>query len=153
MTFQPLHQYIINEKIAEGSNSVVYICFSLITRNDVTVKKIQLDKDEGVPSTVVPEILIMRELKHPNIVLLTNTYMNDNILYLVFEFLPINLKQHMDSLQDDKLLEPQLVKSYLHQITQGIFFCFSLALFSYSLYLVLQKIPYSLAEYSSFYKY
>lgn len=127
-SFKHVHQYIINEKIGEGSNSVVYKSLSLIKRKEVALKKIQMDKEEGVPITAIPDISIMRELKHPNIVWLMNGYMVDNILYLVFEFLPINLKQYIDSVHHGMLLETQLVKSYLHQITQGIFYS-SLVLF------------------------
>lgn len=99
-SFKHIHHYIMNEKIGEGSNSAVYKSLSLVNRKDVALKKIQLDKEEGVPITAIPDISIMRELKHPNIVSLTNGYMVDNILYLVFEFLPINLKHYMDTLHD-----------------------------------------------------
>ena len=49
--------------------------------------------------------------------------MQENKLYLVFEFLSMDLKKYMETLPNNKLLEPQLVKSYLHQITQGIRYC------------------------------
>jgi serine/threonine protein kinase len=35
----------------------------------------------------------------------------------------MDLKKYMESIPQNKLLEPTLVKSYLHQITQGILFC------------------------------
>ena len=35
----------------------------------------------------------------------------------------MDLKKYMESLPSNKLLEPALVKSYLHQITQGILYC------------------------------
>lgn len=49
--------------------------------------------------------------------------MEDNRLYLIFEFLSMDLKKYMDSLPNDKLLDPELVRSYMYQITAAILFC------------------------------
>lgn len=49
--------------------------------------------------------------------------MEENRLYLVFEFLSMDLKKYMDSLPTEKMIEPELIKSYLHQITTAILFC------------------------------
>ena len=79
------------------------------------------DEDDVFKATIA-EISAMRELKHPNIVSLTYASIKDNILYLLYEFFPIDLKKYMDNLPHGQLLETQLVKNYLHQITQGIYF-------------------------------
>ena len=42
--------------------------------------------------------------------------MQENKLYLVFEFLSMDLKRYMDSIPRDELMDPMLVKSYLHQV-------------------------------------
>lgn len=44
-------------------------------------------EDEGVPSTALREICLLKDLSHPNIVLLTDILHNDSKLTLVFEFL------------------------------------------------------------------
>lgn len=49
--------------------------------------------------------------------------MEENRLYLIFEFLSMDLKKYMDSLAPEKMMEPELVKSYLYQITAAILFC------------------------------
>lgn len=49
--------------------------------------------------------------------------MDDNRLYLIFEFLSMDLKKYMDSLATDKMLDPELVRSYLYQITNAMLFC------------------------------
>lgn len=119
-----LSDYVKIEKIGEGTYGVVYKGKNKITNQLVALKKIRLENDEeGVPSTAIREISLLRELAHPNIVSLMDVLMQENKLYLVFEFLSMDLKKYMESLPHGKLLEPQLVKSYLHQITQGIILC------------------------------
>lgn len=59
----------------------------------VALKKIRLEnEDEGVPSTAIREITILKELQHSNIVALQDVIMQENRLYLVFEFLSMDLK-------------------------------------------------------------
>lgn len=49
--------------------------------------------------------------------------MEDNRLYLIFEFLSMDLKKYMDSLAPEKMMDSELVKSYMFQITAAMLFC------------------------------
>lgn len=69
------------------------------------------------------EISLLKELKHPNIVKLEDVLMEESRLYLIFEFLSMDLKKYMDTLPQDKLMEPELVRSYLYQISAAMLFC------------------------------
>jgi len=90
----------------------------------VALKKIRLEaEDEGVPSTAIREISLLKELPHPNIVTLYNVVHEDNKLYLVFEYLDQDLKKYMDMC--GKNLHHMLVKSYLQQLIKGIAHCHS----------------------------
>lgn len=52
------------------------------------LKKIRLEsEDEGIPSTAIREIALLKELQHPNIVRLVNVLHTDKKLTLVFEYL------------------------------------------------------------------
>lgn len=85
------------------------------------MKKIRLEsEDEGVPSTAIREISLLKELKHPNIVSLMDVLMEESKLYLIFEYLTMDLKKYMDSLGNGKLMDPELVKSYLYQVSKPI---------------------------------
>lgn len=65
----PLPKYQILEKIGEGTYGVVYKAKDKNTGRIVALKKIRLDsEDEGVPSTSIREISLLKELRHPNIV-------------------------------------------------------------------------------------
>ena len=57
------------EKIGEGTYGYVYRAKDTSTNEIVALKKIKLEnEDEGVPSTAMREISILKELNHPNIV-------------------------------------------------------------------------------------
>ncbi|ALC39191.1 Cdk5, partial [Drosophila busckii] len=112
------------EKIGEGTYGVVYKGRNRVTGQIVAMKKIRLESDdEGVPSTAIREISLLKELKHPNIVCLVDVLMEENRIFLIFEFLSMDLKKYMDSLPPEKHLDSQLVRSYLYQITDAIMFC------------------------------
>uniref|UniRef100_A0A3Q1BFE1 cyclin-dependent kinase n=1 Tax=Amphiprion ocellaris TaxID=80972 RepID=A0A3Q1BFE1_AMPOC len=113
------------EKIGEGTYGVVYKAKNKVTGETVALKKIRLDAEtEGVPSTAIREISLLKELSHPNIVKLRDVIHTDSKLYLVFEFLHQDLKKFMDSSSVTGIPVP-LVKSYLFQLLQGLSFCHS----------------------------
>ncbi|KAM3848713.1 cyclin-dependent kinase 3 [Vipera latastei] len=122
-TFQDVFQKV--EKIGEGTYGVVYKARNKQTGQLVALKKIRLDSEtEGVPSTAIREISLLKELKHPNIVRLLDVVHNQKKLYLVFEYLNQDLKKYMDSSRTGEL-SLSLVKSYLYQLLQGVSFCHS----------------------------
>jgi cyclin-dependent kinase 1 len=50
--------------------------------------------------------------------------MQENRLYLIFEFLTMDLKKYIDTaVGENEMMNPQLVKSYTYQMLQGILFC------------------------------
>eukprot|EP00976_Prorocentrum_cordatum_P065139 1177786-Prorocentrum_minimum.AAC.1 len=57
------------EKIGEGTYGVVYKARCRETNDQIALKKIRLNQaDEGVPSTAIREIALLKELQHENIV-------------------------------------------------------------------------------------
>lgn len=76
---------------------------------------IYIRESEGVPSTAIREISLLRELTHPNIVQLFDVVDGDNHLYLVFEFLQQDLKKLLDSVKGG--LDQALVKVLRKKIT------------------------------------
>ncbi|KZZ97521.1 Cell division control protein 2 (Cyclin-dependent protein kinase) [Moelleriella libera RCEF 2490] len=89
------------EKVGEGTYGVVYKARDLANNGRiVALKKIRLEaEDEGVPSTAIREISLLKEMKDPNVVRLLNIVHSDgHKLYLVFEFLDLDLKKYMEAL-------------------------------------------------------
>ncbi len=58
------------ESIGEGTYGIVFRAYDRSTKEIVALKRIKLEnEDEGVPSTAMREISILKELQpHPNIV-------------------------------------------------------------------------------------
>ena len=62
-------QYEKVEKIGEGTYGVVYKARDRSTNETIALKKIRLEQeDEGVPSTAIREISLLKEMQHVNIV-------------------------------------------------------------------------------------
>ncbi|XP_009070264.1 PREDICTED: cyclin-dependent kinase 1 isoform X3 [Acanthisitta chloris] len=119
-----MDDYTKVEKIGEGTYGVVYKGRHKVTGQVVAMKKIRLEsEEEGVPSTAIREISLLKELNHPNIVRLQDVITHDSRLYLIFEFLSMDLKKYLDSIPSGHYLERS--RSYLYQILQGIVFCHS----------------------------
>lgn len=93
----------------------------------VALKKIRLEsEDEGVPSTAIREISLLKEMRDENIVRLYDIIHSDSHkLYLVFEFLDLDLKKYMESIPQGVGLEPSMVKRFMHQLVKGIKHCHS----------------------------
>jgi cyclin-dependent kinase len=110
----------------------------------VALKKIRLEaEDEGVPSTAIREISLLKEMKHPNVVQLFNiVYVDDCKLYLVMELLDCDLKKYMDALpvheggrgrtlpdgstmSANLGLDGAMVKKFMAQLVEGVRYCHS----------------------------
>jgi cyclin-dependent kinase 2 len=111
------------EKIGEGTYGVVYKARNIRDDGMVALKRIRLDQDEeGVPSTAIREISLLKELRHENVVSLLEVIHQETKLYLVFEYLDLDLKKHMDSsphISNDRMV----IKGYVYQLCAGIAFC------------------------------
>ena len=119
-----LERYIKLDKVGEGTYGVVYKCRHKETQEFCALKKIRLEnEDEGIPSTAIREISILKQMRHPNIVNLIDLIHGDKKLYLVFEFMDYDLKKFLD--KNGSPLPSQLVKSYLYQIIAAIKYCHS----------------------------
>ena len=67
--WRAMERYMKLEKIGEGTYGVVYKAKDRVTGEVVALKKIRLDaEDEGIPSTAIREISLLKELQHQNIV-------------------------------------------------------------------------------------
>ncbi len=63
------HPHALRPPRRAGTYGIVYKATDKQTGETVALKKIRLDgEDEGVPSTALREISLLKELQHPNIV-------------------------------------------------------------------------------------
>ena len=119
-----LDKYTKIDKVGEGTYGVVYKCQNKQTGQYVALKKIRLEnEEEGIPSTAIREISILKQMNHMGIVKLIETINGEKKLYLIFEFLDYDLKKFLD--EKGAPLPMNLVKSYLYQITAALRYCHS----------------------------
>jgi len=117
-----MERYQKMEKIGEGTYGVVYKAKDRVTGEIIALKKIRLEaEDEGIPSTAIREISLLKELQHPNIVKLYDVIHTERKLTLVFEFLDQDLKKYLDVC--DGGLELPILKSFLYQLLTGVAYC------------------------------
>ncbi|CAN6296794.1 unnamed protein product, partial [Urochloa humidicola] len=120
-----MEQYEKQEKIGEGTYGVVWKALDKSTNETIALKKIRLEQeDEGVPSTAIREISLLKEMNHVNIVRLHDVIHSEKRIHLVFEYLDLDLKKFMDS-SPEFAKNPTLIKSYLYQILRGVAYCHS----------------------------
>jgi cyclin-dependent kinase len=126
-----------------GTYGVVYKARELKYPNRiVALKKIRLEaEDEGVPSTAIREISLLKEMKDENIVQLLNiVHVDGDKLYLVMEFLDLDLKKYMEALPVSEGgrgkplsngsmmglgLDERMVKKFMAQLVEGLRYCHS----------------------------
>jgi len=117
-------QFEIIEKTprGEGTYGKVYKARNRRSAEVVAMKQMKLDaQEEGVPSTAIREIALLKELSHVNVVRLLDVFCKPSKLVLVFEFLENDLKKYMKSVGGH--LTPSTVKNLFYQLCRGTDFC------------------------------
>lgn len=121
-----LSNYQRLEKVGEGTYGVVYKALDTKHNNRVVaLKKIRLEsEDEGVPSTAIREISLLKEMRDENTVRLYDIIHSDSHkLYLVFEFLDLDLKKYMESIPAGLGLGADMIKRFMMQLVKGTAYC------------------------------
>lgn len=122
MSNNKLLKYEKLEKIGEGTYGTVFKAKHKDTLEIVALKRVRLDEDdEGIPSSALREICLLKELKHKNIVRLYDVMHSEKKLTIVFEYCDQDLKKYFDSCQGE--IEPHVVKSFMYQLLRGLAFC------------------------------
>ncbi|KAM0687834.1 negative regulator of the PHO system [Conglomerata obtusa] len=108
-----MSKYIQTRFLGSGTYSEVYEAIDTHNNTKVALKKTKLSSTEGMPSTAIREIAIMRKLKHPNILTLIEVIHNPNLLTLVFEYIDYDLKKYL-SVRRTNILP------LIHQLLEGV---------------------------------
>jgi len=116
-------QYEIGDVLGEGTYGKVLKARCRQTGEVRAMKQMKLGShsEEGVPSTAIREVAILKELTHENIVQLLDVFCKPGELILVFELLDSDLKKHMKSLGGK--LQPTQVRDFAAQLLTGMEFC------------------------------
>nr|CAH7732228.1 unnamed protein product [Callosobruchus chinensis] len=114
-----LDRFIRLAKAGEGTYGVVYKAKNKLTGKNVALKRIKLEKEaEGVPPTAIREISLLKGLRHSSIVELLDVMQTTDKLYLVFEYLDLDLKRYLDNTKSP--LEAEFIRSYMKQLIEAL---------------------------------
>lgn len=115
-------RFEIVEKLGEGTYGKVYKAISRATGEFFALKKIRIGyEEEGVPSTAIREISLLKECDHPNVIKLYEVFSGSTAMYLVFELVDCDLRVYFKKY--GAFRDPSLLKSAACQIGSGIDFC------------------------------
>lgn len=121
-----MDRYQVQDVVGQGTYGIVSRAIDTKTGHVVALKMIKLEvEDEGIPSTAVREISLLKSLNHENIVKLYDVVLCDKQLTLVFELLDKDLKKYVEvnGGANGRGLELDVMRSFLFQILSGIHHC------------------------------
>lgn len=82
----PKKKYTRYEKIGQGASGTVFTAIDVATGQEVAIKQINLQK-QPKKELIINEILVMKELKNPNIVNFLDSFLVGDELFVVMEYL------------------------------------------------------------------
>ncbi|XP_017488303.1 PREDICTED: serine/threonine-protein kinase PAK 1-like [Rhagoletis zephyria] len=83
----PKRKFSRMKEIGRGASGVVYTAIEISTGIEVAIKQMNLGQ-QPKKELIVNEILVMRENKHPNVVNYLDSYLVNEELWVVMEYLP-----------------------------------------------------------------
>jgi len=119
--FEQRYARVQVDNIGEGTYGEVFKAVCSATGRHVALKRIKLEnEDEGVPSTTIREIGVLKRLRNAHVVSLLDLFCGERQLHLVFEFVEHDLKKFM---KKNGPLAPEVVRSMGHQMVLGTEYC------------------------------
>jgi p21-activated kinase 1 len=82
----PKQRYKIIKKIGSGASGTVYTAIEIETEKKVAIKTMDLAQ-QPKKELIITEIMVMRENQHPNLVNYLDSYLVDNDLWVIMEYL------------------------------------------------------------------
>ncbi|CAL5365169.1 unnamed protein product [Camellia sinensis] len=119
-------KYKIFGTIELGETGCIYRAINSQTNQMVILKRETFLKgNEGVPCSIIREISFLKEMEHTNIVKLLDVVNKERSVYLVMEYMDLNLRKYMMDTSPDIMKKPRIIKNFLHQILEGLAYCHS----------------------------
>lgn len=118
------------EKLGEGTYGTVYRVVDKSTGVSYAMKSLKMEREtDGVPSTAMREIALLKELDHPNIVKLHHVFVKGyKKISLLFEYIDQDLKKLMDGLDKSVPIPEDDIKSIMYQLLISMAYCHSQAI-------------------------
>jgi len=119
-------RYALKDKIGSGAYGEVWKAKDVVTGKIVALKKIKVEVEtEGIPSSALREIAILKSLNHPNIVKLLDVIAEEGKLYLIFEYCKYDLRSYILKNFPNQAIPENEIKDIMKQILSGVYYCHS----------------------------
>ena len=115
-------QYIAVERLGKGTYGTVYKVKKKGTEKYYAIKKIKNEMDnEGIPSTALREIAILKKMKYPNVVNVENIAFGKHNIELCLEYCKYDLKKLIDCKKHDGCFYTvKFIKNMMFQLLKGV---------------------------------
>ncbi|KAI7863548.1 kinase-like domain-containing protein [Spinellus fusiger] len=114
----PITDYDFSRKLGEGTFGEVHKARHKVTGQLVALKRILMHNEkDGVPITAMREIKILKQLRHKNVVPLSDIAVETGNIYMVFPYMDHDLAGLLDN-PSVRLSVPQ-IKTYTKQLLEG----------------------------------
>jgi len=106
-----MDRYNLLDRVGKGTYGVVYKAKDKKSSETVALKTISLIEEEGIPSTAIREIALLKFLKHQNIVVMHDVIHMSDKLTMVFEFSSLTSKSTSTLARPDSTSSPSSLSS------------------------------------------
>ena len=115
-------QFQAVERLGKGTYGTVYKARKKGCDKFFAIKKIKNELDnEGIPSTALREIAILKKMKNPNVVNVEGIAFNKKHIELCLEYCKYDLKKLIDSKKhDSSFYNVKFVKNMMYQLLRGV---------------------------------
>ena len=115
-------QFQAVERLGKGTYGTVYKARKKGCDKFFAIKKIKNELDnEGIPSTALREIDILKKMKNPNVVNVEGIAFNKKHIELCLEYCKYDLKKLIDSKKhDSSFYNVKFVKNMMYQLLKGV---------------------------------
>ena len=117
-------KYIAVERLGKGTYGTVYKANAKEGGKETyyAIKKIKNEMDdEGIPSTALREIAILKKMKHPNVVNVVDIAFNNTNIELCLEYCRYDLRKLIECKKgDDSFYNIKFIKNMMYQLLKGV---------------------------------
>ncbi|KAI5148714.1 hypothetical protein ENBRE01_0488 [Enteropsectra breve] len=113
-------RYMQNELIGAGTYAQVYKGVDMESGDIVALKKTKINPKEGMPSTTMREISILKSVSHQNIIKIIEVIHQEDYVTIVFEFIEYDLMKYIVHEGNVLYLINQLISGIHHLHSQNV---------------------------------
>mmetsp|Transcript_9440 Transcript_9440/g.13959 ORF Transcript_9440/g.13959 Transcript_9440/m.13959 type:complete len:412 (+) Transcript_9440:135-1370(+) len=113
-----MKRFEIIQELGEGAFATVYKCRNRENKEIVAIKKMKSQFKNWQDCIKLREVASLRKFTHPNVIKLKEVIRDNNILYLVFEYMSGNLLDVMK--KNFKIFDEARIRNVAHQLLTGL---------------------------------